>query len=115
MEKNLNHTQKTRQKLVEINEIPDEIYGVNLSELDKERLSYGEYSSLKEHFQLPNGSIKDGKVKLVVNKGEAEFHFLFHKEILEIPDKICGKKLSDEQLEDLKAGKTVLLNVDDKD
>src|SRR5271157_4592217 len=108
MEKNLTNTQKTRQKLIEINEIPDEIYGVTLSELDKERISYGEYSSLKEHFQLPNGSVKDGKVKLVLNrKGEAEFHFLFHKEILEIPDIIGGKKLSKEQLEDLKAGRTV--------
>ncbi len=117
MEKNLTHTQKTKQKLVEIKEIPDEIYGVKLSELDKERLSYGTYSSLKEHFTLPNGSVKDGKVKLVLNNkdGEAEYHFLFHKETLEIPEKIGGKKLTGDQVEDLKAGKTVLLIIDDND
>jgi hypothetical protein len=112
----MNNTQKTRQKLVDIDKIHDEIYGVNLSELDKERLSYGEYTSVKEHFTLPNGSVKDGKVKLSVNnKGEVEYHFLFQKEILEIPERIGGKKISKEQLEDLKAGKTVLLSLDEKD
>jgi len=109
-------SQKTKQKLVSLNQIPDEILGVKLSELDKEKLSYGEYTSLKEHFKLPNGSVKDGKTKLSLDsKGEIEFHFLFHSDILEIPEKIGGKKLSKEQIDDLHNGKTVLLNIDDRD
>lgn len=116
MVEKMEKSQKIRQKLININNIPDDIYGVKFSELDKEKLSYGEYSSLKEHFHLPNGSVKDGKVKLIVNsKGEIEYHFLFQKEILEIPERIGGKKLTPEQLDDLKTGKTVLLNVNNTD
>ncbi len=97
-----------RQQLIDIEDVPKSIYGVQLSESDRNRLSYGEYTSLLEDLYLDNGSVKDGKVKLSKNKnGELEFGFIFRNDQLEIPTELFGKKLTNEQIEKLDNGKTV--------
>lgn len=84
--------------------------GVEPSEHLIDRLSQGLESDLLEN-ALINGAYQDGKIKLFRDKssGTVKFSFKSRSEKLEIPEKILGHKLTDEEKKSLQALKTVLI------
>ena len=89
------------------NELPNHLFGADLTREDKQNLLAGKFSQKKEFYI--NGEHKIGKVKFENEK----FHFLFEKkEEIKIPDQILKKKLKPEEKEQLLKG--FELNIDKK-
>lgn len=88
--------------------IPDSILKVKLTSEQKHTLIYGEEIFLN-NMELKDGSIKDGKVKIVKdnNTGELTFGFNFKRERLEIPKRLLDNELSEDDKKDLVDGKVV--------
>lgn len=103
-------------RVIELNEIPNEIWGAKIEEHERELLSLGGYSDFKDNLYDSNTkSYKKGRFCFTKDSksGELKAAFIFEKEKLVIPDKIkLGKKnitLKEEEIEQLKKGKFVCL------
>ena len=78
---------------------------------DIDLLMDGKYSTLKENLQLNDGTIKDGKIKLKIDKdGKINLLYKFKQPEIVIPLKIGERKFTDEEIEALKIGKAVQVN-----
>lgn len=109
-------TTLNRKRIIPVDQIPNQVYGVLLSEQEKERLSYGEWSSKLEHMTTQDGGVKDGKIKFHIGRdNQLHMNVIFEKERINLPTEYQGKKFTKEEVENFKQGKTVILNLDGDD
>lgn len=95
-------------------QIPSNVYGAELSQSDIENLANG-YMTSVQNFNI-NGKLKKGKIRLENDEnGQAKFHFHFFRENLEIPDRILGKRLTEDDKKNLEDGKTISIIKNGKD
>jgi len=84
---------------------------IKFSQQDIDLLMDGKYSTLKENLQLSDGTIKDGKIKLKIDKdGTINLLYKFKQPEIVIPLKIGEKKFTNDEIEALKIGKAVQVN-----
>lgn len=84
---------------------------IKFSQQDIDLLIDGNYSTLKENIQLSDGTIKDGKIKLKIDKeGKISLLYKFKQLEIIIPLKVGEKKFTEEEIEALKVGKAVQVN-----
>lgn len=93
-----------------IEKMPETIYGVSLTPLQKEKLARGEQLFL-ENMELSGGRLVDGKVSFLESNGELNLNLLEKKPTLEIPKEISGYKLSPTEVEELKAERVVSIKL----
>lgn len=98
-----------QQYIFPLQEMPSEIFGVKISDQDKENLAKGNYSNLLENMQLEDGTIIDGKVKLNKDKETGEFKLSIEerKPELKIGNKFLSHTFSKEDKKNLLEGKAV--------
>jgi hypothetical protein len=85
-----------KEPLFQTSEIPSSINGVNLSEDDIEKLSYGESSGLLKNLMFGDGELRDGKISLSRDdEGQLEINYVFSKPEILIPKQIDDYVLSE--------------------
>lgn len=105
---------KIKEQLIDIKDIPNALFGKNLNEEQRKKLSYGEGVFL-ENMELTDGSVRDGKISLVKGKDQQlSTKIDFKNEKLEIGDELLGKKLTEEEKSDLKQGKIIKIETEGK-
>jgi len=91
---------------IDIEKVPEEVYGVKLDEILRDRLANGLETGVIEGFVFDDGSVNNAKVRLSQDeKGNVHLGFRLQKEELAIPDHIGDYKLTDFDKENLSNGK----------
>lgn len=100
-----------KQEKFSTEEITKALRALNVeNQVDQEAIKlmqYGEPSPILKNIQLQDGTVKDGKLKLVPDGNNVRVSFQFKKPNLEIPQKIFGHQLSKEEIAHLKEGITI--------
>lgn len=97
-----------RKPLFDENKIPKKVNGVELDAETRTDLAFGGYSKLIRNMDVGDGTVRDGKLKLVPDgAGEFTFAVQWKKEQLIIEDVIHGHKLTQQEKEDLDKNKTI--------
>jgi len=97
-----------RKDNVPLEEIPDEILNITLTNEDKKLLSLGDQTALFENVIFPDGRVKDCKFRCFYDQnGKLKFAFDFKHEKLIIPQVIGGCALTEKDKSDLKNNKTL--------
>lgn len=83
-------------------------YFDQLESADQEQILFGKYSMLQENFEMPDGTLVDGKIRFSRNKGKITMDFQEQKTELILPGvPILGKLLTKSNITDLEKGKTI--------
>jgi hypothetical protein len=78
-----------KNPIFKVSDIPTVINGVNLSQQDIEKLSYGESSGLLTNMMFNDGELLDGKVWLSRDEaGQLEIKYMFSRPNISIPKQI---------------------------
>ena len=84
--------------MIEINEIPEKIHNITISEENRKRLSMGFPTGIIKDIVFEDGQILDAKLVAVKNKeGNIEIGYEEKEESLRMPNKIFDKILTDAQ------------------
>ena len=94
--------------VIPLEKIPDKLYGVELKADYRTQLSQGQWSGLLRNAQLPDGSIRDVKVRLSEGQnGQLRVQHECKAEKLELPKYVLNRKLTAEEQLDLLNKKAV--------
>ncbi len=84
--------------MIEINEIPEKIHNITISEENRKRLSMGFPTGIIKDIVFEDGQVLDAKLVAVKNeKGNIEIGYEEKEESLRMPNKIFDKILTDAQ------------------
>lgn len=98
------------------NEIPKKLHNIELGEIQRERLLKGLETGLIKGMVFEDGSVENVKVKAIRDKaGNPVLSYSSQKEELSMPSSLLGKKLTEEQVQNLYNGELLHLNYKRKD
>jgi len=99
-------------RLFKLDEIPNEIWGAKLSELDRNLLSEGKTTHLLEGLVKDDGTIANGKIWLSYDENDKIcVNCKYQNKTLFIPEEIEGVKLTEAQRFKLTSGESITLDI----